>query len=77
MSTSVQRLQELVESLMGSCHNLDYYLDEGEELSLEDLHYIDDQVMMCECCGWNFESYEIDDRGNCIHCAGEEEIEGI
>lgn len=71
----IERLEELVASLIGSGHNLDYYLEEGEELTLEDLHYIDDQVMMCECCGWNFESFEINEEGLCPPCADQELLE--
>ena len=67
MATAV-RLEELVSSLIGSCHELDYYLEEGEELTLEELHYIDSLVQPCNGCGWNFDPWELNDEGLCEEC---------
>ena len=69
MSVSHERLDEIVASMLGSCHDLDYYLEEGEELSLEDLHYIDQEVIECTDCGWNVDAYTVDDEGRCGHCS--------
>lgn len=68
MSTSEKRLEELVNSLIGSWHDLDYYLEEGEVLSIEDLIYIDNKVAVCNVCGLNLNPLEINHDGICWKC---------
>jgi hypothetical protein len=32
------------------------------------LQALDDQVMLCEACGWWCEAHEVDDDGHCEDC---------
>jgi hypothetical protein len=69
MKVTDERVEEIIQSMIGTCHDMDYYLEDAEELSLEQVHFISTQVAPCEVCGWNFCFEELDEYGECEHCS--------
>ena len=69
MKVTDERVEEILNSMVGTCHDLDYYLEDGEELSMEQLHYVAVQVVPCEICGWNFVAEELNKYNECDNCS--------
>lgn len=65
-------VQELIYDLLGTCSNIEDHLPEGmeyDDLTTEDLQVIDDQIMLCEQCGWWVELDEcFNEDGYCHDC---------
>ena len=51
---SDKRLHELAESMEGGINSVNYFLEEGEELSLDDEEELSFLVSSCDTCGWNY-----------------------
>ena len=70
-------VHKLVEELQGTCHSIsDFLPDEMNEMDLttEDHEHIDNEIFLCETCGWWYEVCESGDcEGNCENCIDEEE----
>lgn len=74
MST-ISKADELVQYLQGTCKSLDEGVREvyGEdfdvnELSDEDTSHLDQEIFLCDTCGWWCEICEEDGEGNCQDC---------
>ena len=74
------KITQVAEDLRGTCKSLDeaFQVEFGEDVdpmnaSIELLRHLDDQVMLCDCCGWWVETSDINDAGVCIDCACTEE----
>lgn len=57
MALTVERrkiLDGIIQDLLGTCQMLeDVALAHGVgELSLEDVQYIEEDIFLCDCCGW-------------------------
>ncbi len=69
---TVEMMREIAEELQGTCGSLDDNLEKrGVDIDLvpaELLDVIDEEVILCETCGWWYESHEVDDDGNCNEC---------
>ena len=66
-------VQQLIYDLLDTCSDATDHLPEGmeyDDLTTEDLQTIDDQIVLCEQCGWWVESHECEDE-TCIDCRGE------
>lgn len=70
------KLEGLVDYLLGTCQSLDSGLNtilglEFEDLTIEDLYFIDDRTMNCSECGWWVETYYMDEEEGdiCEDCA--------
>lgn len=69
-------INELIENTVGTCQSLDEHLEyfdmELDDLSMEELGYIDDSIFNCDCCGWWCELSEIcpeiEDAVVCMGC---------
>ncbi|MCK9267227.1 MAG: hypothetical protein M0P14_00765 [Alkaliphilus sp.] len=88
MSLSKDQLQDIIENLQGTCLTLDDVLDDyglsSEDLNLEDLSRIEEEIFLCDGCGWWYESSELGDDEDgeflcrwCIECENDmdEELE--
>lgn len=65
-------VQELIDSLQGTCQTMNDALPEGMDdldLTSEDHDSISNQIFNCTECGWWYESYEEDDNGHCEGCS--------
>lgn len=75
----MERIEEFVESLRGTCRSIDEACNEFgmtfEDLTGEDLEYIDNEIFCCEDCGWWCElcetSYTVEN--TCKDCNPEDE----
>lgn len=72
-------IAQLVEDLQGTCGNISDHLPEGmveEDLTDDDHNYIDNEIFLCEQCGWWCETSEASEQeeyeGYCNGCAGDE-----
>lgn len=73
-----EQIENLIQFLQGSCKTLDEGVIEvlGDEYSASDLSpvntaQIDEEIFLCEVCGWWFEVYEMSEDENdnvCICC---------
>lgn len=48
-------IQQLVDDLQGTCKTIEEFLPDGmefEDLTSEDLQFIDENIFLCEKCGW-------------------------
>jgi len=69
-------VDELIENTVGTCFSLEEHLEyfdmELDDLSMEELGYIDDSIFVCDCCGWWCELSElvpeIEDATVCMGC---------
>lgn len=67
--------QLLTEYLQGTCKSLDEGLDNlypgmtQDDLTPEDFDEIDNEIFLCDNCGWWCEISEQDDNGFCLDCA--------
>lgn len=74
-------IQMLIDDLRGTCTEIQDNLPEGMdemELTSEDHDCIDDQIFLCDTCGWWCESCDEKEDGNCTDCydtTGEDEDE--
>lgn len=69
-------VQELIDSLQGTCQSIVDFLPEGmddNDLTSEDHDEIDNQIFLCNQCGWWCESCEQNDNGSCNDCEPEDE----
>ena len=73
-------LQDIVEDLKGQCsHDLEHFLEvrelSSDDLTKEDEAYIDDNVFLCEVCGWWCGSDEMSGNGDmtCDECTSDED----
>ncbi len=71
-----EKMSEIAEELRGTCKTLDEVL-EGHGLDyncvpVEMLDTLDEDVMLCDWCGWWVESSEIDDDSVCKECKEDE-----
>lgn len=74
-------IDEIIENTMGTCQSLEEHLEyfdmEIDDLSMEELGYIDDSIFNCDCCGWWYDLGEISDCEHstvCMEC--DHEISG-
>lgn len=51
---SDERIEELAASMEGSIHGVEYFLEDGEDMSHEDEIELYHLVDVCDTCGWNF-----------------------
>lgn len=61
-------IQKLVEDLQGTCNNLSDALPEGmeeDDLTEDDHDYIDNEIFLCDECGWWCESSEANENEDC------------
>ena len=71
------KIQELIDYLQGTCNSLDDGVQTifGEDfssfnLSSENHEQIDNEIFLCETCGWWCEMSESgDEDGNCTDCS--------
>ena len=71
-----EQLEEIVENLQGTCNDLDSIVDEvtncvcsGLDLTFDQHDYINQQIFLCETCGWWYEICEqSEDFENCESC---------
>ena len=62
----------------GSIQDFRFFLEEGEDLSIEDLEYLDELVFECNTCGWNYSTDDMEisnttDELICWRCYEDEE----
>lgn len=69
---TIEFIKKVAEELMGTCASLDDKLNEyGIDfncVSVEMNEALDDEVMLCEYCGWWRDPYDLNDEGNCEDC---------
>lgn len=70
---NAETIIELADELEGSCSNIDDRLvDYGysclEEVPIDLLRLLDDQVMICDECGWWCATHELNDDQICTDC---------
>jgi hypothetical protein len=71
MRTQDFDVQQLIDDLQGTCTSINDHLPEGMDdmdLTSEDHDVIDNQIFLCETCGWWCEISEQDEDGNCQDC---------
>lgn len=70
------KIEELIESLRGTCQTLSEALPEGmeeDDLTKADTDAIDEQIFRCETCSWWDEISEQNEDGeNCLDCVPED-----
>lgn len=73
----VKKLNEIVEFLQGTCmHTLDDAVQEvfgenfdSQELTQEELEFLDNEIFKCGCCGWWCEISEMSEQDQyCSEC---------
>lgn len=64
-----ERGYEVAAELLGSCDDLSAHCTEVERDNPQFCAALDDDVMLCELCGWWVDSSEVDEDGNCHECA--------
>lgn len=65
-------IQELIDELQGTCSSINDHLPEGmddNDLTSDDHEEIDNQIFLCDTCGWWCESCFQDEDGNCEDCS--------
>ena len=71
----MKNINDIIQSLLGTCktaheicktHDIDV-----EELTEEDWKQIDNEIFLCESCGWWCEIGEQQEDGNCEDCQDE------
>jgi hypothetical protein len=81
MKTENFDVQVLIYHLQGSCDTLNSAIDtlfpgmSEDDLTEDDHNEIDNQIFLCETCGWWCEICEQDLDGNCEDCSTENEDE--
>ena len=71
-------IAELIADLQGTCKSISDFLPEGmnqDDLTQNDLSEIDQEIFLCDGCGWWCEVSESNDRGGenvCDDCKDEE-----
>jgi hypothetical protein len=69
---TIEMMREIASELQGTCGSLDTALEERgfdiDAVPAALLDTIDEEVMLCETCGWWCDPYEINDDGNCEDC---------
>lgn len=71
-------IEELIDSLQGTCATISEKLPEEmeEDLTEQDHDAIDNRIFRCETCSWWCEvGEEGDEKGNCNDCVEPEEDE--
>jgi hypothetical protein len=72
------KIKELIECLMGTCKSFtdgcnDCGIEESE-ISEEEHEMIDNEIFLCDTCGWWLELSEMSHDGeNCLDCSTDEE----
>ena len=83
MTLRYKVMDALIDRTMGTCQSLDYHLEgfgmELDDLSLEELTYIDDAIFECGCCGWWYDLAELSDMVDqdtvCVRCVEDGDYE--
>jgi len=70
-----ERLDEVVDQLIGTCLPLSGVLTEEEMEDRIFLAALDERALECECCGWWYEPDELDDDQVCRDCRGGQDDE--
>jgi hypothetical protein len=76
---NIDKWENISFSLVGTCDSLIQALADNNAEDLEDhepfLHYLDNQIFRCTCCGWWSPISEMADNDNweCRDCAPDEE----
>jgi len=76
MKIRYKLMDDLIENTMGTCQGLEYHLEgfgmELDDLTMEELYYIEDAIFECACCGWWYDLSEIcpeiEDETVCMNC---------
>jgi len=55
-----ERIEEIASFMEGSIQDYHFFLEEGEDPSIEDLDYLDELVFECNTCGWNYSRDELE-----------------
>lgn len=74
-------LQRIAEDLQGTCQSIDTALEWYElyqdDMDLGDWIVLEEMVMLCDTCGWWFETGEMEESNTgemiCRHCKEDEE----
>lgn len=73
---SPDMIKTIAEELQGTCGTLDHKLGEYginiDSVPQRILESLDEEVMLCEACGWWCDPHEIDGDGNCNDCSEDE-----
>ncbi len=68
---------QIIYALNGSCDSLEHQLIQHDAEHLQDhqpfLEYLDNEIFLCDGCGWWCETSEMSDSGQCYDCDPEEE----
>lgn len=66
------RIEELIESLYGTCQSLceccEKHEIEEEDFSIEEIKQLDSEIFQCTSCGWWSEAGEQNEEGECQEC---------
>lgn len=71
--------EKIIYELNGTCDSMEHVLEHCEALDLQDhmpfLNYLDNQIFLCESCGWWHPISEMADNDNweCRNCAPEDD----
>lgn len=72
MKPTAEAMAGVAEELMGTCQCLDTVLGENgfdiDDVPIELLSLLDEQVMVCETCGWWCEPCELNEEQVCEDC---------
>lgn len=69
-------VQQLIESLKGTCKTIEEFLPEGmerEDLTAEDEEELDQEIFCCEQCSWWYEQAENTGDETCSDCNEDED----
>lgn len=68
-----QNTYELANNLLGTCMSLQEAMENQELIDSDiDFDVLDEEVRVCDWCGWWHESCEIDENGSCPSCRNED-----
>lgn len=62
----MSKIQEKINELLGTCKTLNI-----EDFSIEELSLLDEQIFLCDTCGWWCEVEEQSENNNCSDCEEE------
>ncbi len=69
---TLEEIPEIAEDLRGTCKTLDDVLEAMgyniDDMSTDMLASLDDEVMLCDTCGWWIEACEMEDGYECNDC---------
>jgi len=78
MAVTRENMLAVADDLQGTCKSLDAVLSEDYGVDLSDvpadmLAVLDEQVQLCETCGWWGEPCDFNEDGECTECSPETE----